>query len=310
MVDLTVVIVNTNTRQLLEECLNSVVENTAGIKYEIIVVDNDSNDGSPDMVRNEFPTVKLLLNDRNLGFSVSNNRGFTVSSGRYVLALNPDTLVCGNALSQMVEFMDEHPEAGACGCKLLNADRSLQPSWESFPTVLSEIFYSTPLNRLFSHNKRLESHGVYEVDWVSGACMMVRRETLEEVGMFDERFSPIYSEETDWCYRIKTSGWKIYYLPDPSIVHLEGQTTKEKPTWFFLQLQRNKYVFFRKHKGLLYAELYRLLRTASSLAVLFLSFGGYVVRPGSRDFHTRRAQRNWELMKLFCDRRLRMPDRI
>lgn len=263
--DLSIVIVNTNTRALLKDCINSILNYTTGIEYEIIVVDNHSTDGSSEMIRAEFSTVGLIQNERNLGFPASNNRGFAISSGRYVLALNPDTVVVGNALSSMVRFMDERPDAGACGCKLLNADGSLQPSWENFPSLLSEIFYGTPLNKIFPHRKRRESNGVYEVDWVSGACLMVRRETMNDVGVFDEQFSPIYSEETDWCYRIKQHGWKIFYLPEPEVVHLCGQTTKWKRIWFAVQLQKTKYLFFRKHKGIVYANMFRILRSTICL---------------------------------------------
>ena len=265
MLDLSVVIVNTNTRDLLRDCLTSIRQGTHGIQYEIIAVDNNSADSSAQMVRDQFPDAKLICNDRNLGFAISNNRGFAVSSGRYVLALNPDTIVLDNALTLMVQFMDRHPEAGACGCRLLNRDGSLQPSWANFPTLLSEILPKTAVNKIVPSGNRLQSQAVYDVDWVGGACLMVRRETMEQVGVFDERFSPIYSEETDWCYRIKQRGWRIYYLPQPEIVHLSGQTTERKRIWFAVQLQRSKYLFFRKHKGIAYANLYRILKGAICL---------------------------------------------
>ena len=298
--DLSIIIVNTNSRVLLQNCINSVLDNTTGIEYEIIVVDNNSTDGSTEMLRAEFPTVKLVQNKSNLGFPASNNRGFAISSGRYVLALNPDTVVLGNALTSMVRFMDDHHEAGACGCRLHNADGSLQPSWESFPTLFSEVFYGTPLNRIFSHRKRRPANGVYDVDWVSGACLMVRRETMNEVGAFDERFTPIYSEETDWCYRIKEHGWRIYYLPEPQVIHLGGQTTKHNRTWFFLQLQRNKCLFLRKHRGALYAGVYRALRILTCLARLVLAFVGWFL-PGHRGEERKRllTQQSKLLLMLF-----------
>jgi len=266
---LSIVIVMSNTRELLRNCLKSIYENTTGIEYEVIVVDNNSTDGSAEMVEEQFPAVKLIRNSENLGFSKGNNQGFAASAGRYMLALNSDTMVLNHAISAMVHFMDERSDAGACGCKLLNEDGSLQPSWENFPTILSEIFYGTPLSRIFPHRKRRPfSQGVYEVDWVSGACLMVRRETIEQVGGFDERFTPAYSEETDWCYRIKQDGWKVYYLAQPEVVHISGQTTKQKPTRFAVQLQRSKYLFFRKHRRLPYAWLYRVLKGTACLAKL------------------------------------------
>jgi GT2 family glycosyltransferase len=305
--DVSIVIVNTNTRELLKQCIDSILDNTTGLEYEIIVVDNHSADGSSEMITAEFPSVRLIQNDSNLGFPASNNRGFAVSSGRYVLALNPDTVVLGDALSSMVSFMDEHAECGACGCKLLNGDGSLQPSWENFPSMLSEIFYETPLNRIFPHRKRRKSNGAYDVDWVSGACLMVRRQTLEEVGVFDERFSPIYSEETDWCYRIKAGGWKIYYVPEPEIIHLSGQTTKKKPIWFYLQLQRSKYLFFRKHRGVLYAETYRFLRIVICAVKLCLDSLRSLTHTMPKDSRSSCLKRNRSLLKMFLDPHVGVP---
>ena len=305
-IDVSIVIVTSNTRQLLHNCLESVYENTTAIEYEVIVVDNNSADGSAEMVEEAFPVAKLIRNDQNLGFSKGNNQGFAASRGRYILALNSDTIVPGDAVQAMVRFMDEQTDAGACGCKLLNANGSLQPSWESFPTMLSEIFYGTPLSRVFPHRRRNRlSHGVYEVDWVSGACLMVRREAFEQVGGFDERFTPAYSEETDWCYRIKAGGWKIYHLTEIAIVHLWGQTAKAKPTRFFLQLHRSKYLFFRKHKGVLYAEIYRILRATSCLIGLCVNAIGYVAHSSSRDSRRSFLERNWALFKMLLGRSLK-----
>lgn len=248
MLDLSIVIVTSNTRELLRNCLESVFENTSGVNYEVIVVDNSSTDGSVEMVERTFPCVKLIRNDENLGFAKGNNQGFAASKGTYILALNSDTVVQDNAILATARFMDEHPEAGAVGCRTVHPDGSLQLTYERFPTILTEIFYTTPLSRLFPHNVAEDRDGYLDVNWVQGSFLMLRRAALEEVGMFDEMFSPAYSEETDLCYRLKQAGLRVYYYPDATIVHLRGQTTRSRDTWYFLQLHRNKFRFFKKHR--------------------------------------------------------------
>ena len=288
---------------MLKDCLKSVFDNTKDIKNEVIVSDNNSTDGSREMMEREFPEVILIKSSGNMGFSGANNLGFRISKGRYILALNPDTIVLKRALSDMVNFMDNHLEAGACGCKLLNADKTLQPSWENFPNVFSEIFYATPLNKIFVHDRRINKGDYYEVDWVMGACLLVRREVLEKTGGFDEIYNPIYSEETDWCYRIKKLGWKIYYYTKPEIIHLWGQTTKKRAVWYSLQLQRNKYLFFKKNYGSIYANIYRFCRLIIYfLLVIILSFTS-IFDAGKLDL----LKQKWKLLILFLHPCLKMP---
>ncbi|MDD5772178.1 MAG: glycosyltransferase family 2 protein [bacterium] len=302
--DLSVVIVNTNTRDMLRDCLKSIFQETKGIEYEVIVSDNNSTDGSKEMMEREFPEVIIIKSSGNMGFSGANNLGFGISKGRYILALNPDTIVLKTALSDMVGFMDNHTEAGACGCKLLNADKTLQPSWENFPTIFSEIFYATPFNKIFTHSRRMNRGDFYEVDWVMGACLMVRREVLEKTGGFDEIYNPIYSEETDWCYRIKKLGWKIYYYPEPEIIHLWGQTTKKKAVWFSLQLQRNKYLFFKKNYGIIYANVYRGCRLIIySLLIIYYSVASIFDNDKLNSL-----KQKWKLFILFLHPKLKMPN--
>jgi GT2 family glycosyltransferase len=302
--DLSVVIVNTNTRDMLRDSLKSVFDNTKNIGFEVIVSDNNSTDGSKEMMVNEFPEVIIIKSNRNMGFSGANNLGFNIAKGRYILALNPDTIVLKTALSDMVNFMDGHPEAGACGCKLLNADKTLQPSWENFPTIFSEMFYTTPLNKIFRHDKKIYLGDFYEVDWIMGAFIMVRREVLEKTGGFDEIYNPIYSEEVDWCYRIKKLGWKIYYYPKPEIIHLWGQTTKKRALWFSLQLQRNKYLFFKNNYGVIYANGYRICRIFLYIILVNIYSIESIFSKEKRDS----LKQKWKLLILFLNPSLKMPE--
>ncbi|MEW6088673.1 MAG: glycosyltransferase family 2 protein [bacterium] len=301
--DLSIVIVSFNTRDILRNCLKSIYEKTKGIEFEVVVSDNNSTDGSLNMIEEEFPEVILIKNNTNIGFSSANNLGFYIARGRFVLALNPDTVILNSALTTMVQFMNNRPEAGVSGCKLLNEDGTLQPSWGNFPNILSEIFYSTFLNRIFTHSKRIDRGDFYEVDWVMGAFIMVRKEVIEKTGVFDEDYNPVYSEEVDWCYRIKKSGWKIYYYPGAEVIHLAGQSTKKRPLWAMLLLHRNKYLFFKKNYSRIYADAYRIIRIGIyAILIIFIFIMGLFSR-SERDL----LQQKWKLLVLFLHPDLKIP---
>ena len=242
--DLSIVIVSWNTRDLLAQCLQSVLGGIADLDYEIIVVDNASTDGSQAVVREQFPQVRLVENTENLGFAQANNQAIRISQGKYVLLLNSDTIVHAGALEAMVSFANHHPQAGIVGCKLLNADGSLQASWAQFPTLHSEF-----LGRNFRQRRRVEgAREVYEVDWVGGACLLARRKAVDEVRLLDGDYF-MYSEEVDWCYRMAKAGWKTYYLPEAEVTHLGGGSSRKSAGPMAVQLQRSKLRFFRKHYG-------------------------------------------------------------
>ena len=257
MIDLTVSIVNTNNRSLLEPCLESILAHTQGISYEIYVVDNASTDGSAEMVRAKFPQAHLIQNDTRLGFTTNHNMVLRRSRGRYVLIFNEDTVVLPGALEHMVAFLDDHPEAGALGCKLLNPDGTVQRScWRGFPSLLDALVEALYLWRLVP-NARLvrmveipvsEMDQVLEVDHVLGACMMVRSETVEQVGLLDESFF-LFLEETDWCYRMKQEGWKIYYTPDAQIIHYGQQSVSRDPLHCLPMINQSYCRYYRKHYG-------------------------------------------------------------
>ena len=226
MVDLTVSIVSHGHRSYLEECLTSVEEAAKGISTEVHLVANLPGDGSAELAREKFPRVAISVNDRRHGFSTNHNRIYRQTASRYFLLLNPDTRIEGNALATLVDFMDRHPDAFACGPKLLYPDRRLQYSCRRFPTPIVTLVRRTPLRRLpgarpiiRDHSLEDWDHGsVREVDWVFGACLMVRRSAMERVGLLDEKLY-LFCEDIDWCYRMKKEGGKVYYVPDAVVVH-------------------------------------------------------------------------------------------
>lgn len=267
MKDLSIIIVNWNTRDLLERCLRDVYQNSRNLDFEVIVVDNASTDDSLTMLACNFPQVKVIKNPNNAGFSAANNRGIQVAQGRYYLLLNTDAFVHPGTLESMVKFMDERPEAGVAGCRLYYADGSPQRSCTSFPTLRTELFQVLWLDRLFPRS-RLFGHywlsywdynSVHEVDSVIGACMMLRRDAVDKVGLLDEGYF-MYSEEVDLCYRMKQAGWKVLYTPQATATHIWGGTSKriqEKTT--FLRLYESRMRFFRKHYGRKTAFLYKII---------------------------------------------------
>jgi len=255
MVDLTISIVNHKHRDLLGPLLDSIRALTHRASYETYVVDNASDDGSVAMIKTLYPWVHLICNDRPQGFASNNNQVLCQGQGRYLILLNDDMLLHNNALDRMVTFMDAHPHVGAVGCKLLNKDGTLQRScWRGFPsprTLLVDLFYlSRWLPKLswvrdFEATLQDTAHPV-EVDYLLGACLMVRREVLDQVGLLDESFF-MFLEETDWCYRIKENGWRIFWTPEGEIVHYGQQSVSRDPARFIPMLYRNYCRFARKH---------------------------------------------------------------
>lgn len=255
MCDLSVIIVNWNTRDLLKKCLKSIIKNISGMSYEIIVVDNNSSDGSCQMVEREFPQVRLIRNKENLGFARANNQAIKRSQGKYILLLNPDTIVLNRALNKMVEFMNAHLQIGALGARLLNPNGTLHPSCRRFPTLATAFFENTFLDRLFPRNRIIgrykmgywDHDDIREVDQPMGACLMVRRKTIDQIGLLDEQFY-MYYEEVDWCYRIKKAGWKIYFIPQAQIIHYAGQSVAVADIGGILvEYRRSMYKFYSKH---------------------------------------------------------------
>lgn len=236
---------------------------------EIFVVDNGSSDGSPDMLRREFPEVRLLEPGANLGFARGNEVALPQTSGKYLMLLNPDTLVMPGAFQRMVDHLEAHPEVGAVGPMLLNADGSLQPSACRFPSLLTEFYEWFGLRGLFPKNRLLgrmyygyKADQPFAVDWVIGACLMVRRVVHQEVGGLDPRFF-MYAEELDWCYRIRQANWRIHYLPQAQVLHYGGASAQKAQSPLLVEYFRSRHQFHQKHHPWLYRQAMRLLYITS-----------------------------------------------
>jgi GT2 family glycosyltransferase len=249
--DLSVIIVNWNTKDLLCQCIDSLTQTLKKIDTEIFVVDNGSTDGSVAAVREKFPEVRLIENPVNMGFAGANNQAISLSTGEYLLFLNPDTRVKDEAISTMFSFMRSHAKAGLVGAQLLNADGSKQNSIANFPSLATELLNKSLLRRLFPEKfpgKERDYPDPVEVESVIGACMLVKRETVEQVGLLDEGYF-LFLEETDWCFRAKKAGWKIYHIPQAEIFHFQGKSAEAQKAKVRIEYYRSRYHYFRKNRG-------------------------------------------------------------
>lgn len=252
---LSIVIVNFNTRELLKACLRSVEASRTAWPWELFVVDNASADGSADMVAAEFPWATLIRSESNRGYACANNLGLRRAAGSYLLLLNPDTVLPPDALQQMVEYMDAHPEAGIAGPKLVRQDGSLDLACRrSFPSPEVSFYRMLGLSKLFPRSSRFGRYNLTyldpdrpaEVDSVVGAFMIVRSEAVSQVGMLDESFF-MYGEDLDWAFRIKSRGWKVLYNPAVVVLHYKGESSRRHPRKAILEFYRAMHLFYRKH---------------------------------------------------------------
>jgi len=241
--DVSILIVAWNVRDLLLNCLRSVYQETTGIQFEVIYVDNGSVDGSVEMVRKEFPQARIIENKDNKGFIKANNQAIEIATGRYVLLLNSDTIVLDNAIAKAVQFADARPQAAVVGCRVLNPDRTLQESCFRFYSTLNMLLDVSWLSRAFPHSSFFgrkiyggwDYNSEREVDVVVGCFSLVRMEAIKQVGVMDERFF-VYGDDIDWCRRFVKAGWKVLFTPAGQIIHYGGQTTKKEAGRFSLQL--------------------------------------------------------------------------
>ena len=253
--DLSVVLLSYNTRELTEQALRTVFEAAPGLAVEVLIADNASRDGSPEMIAARFPRARLIRNERNLGFSAGNNVALRQAVGRYVLLLNTDTIVRQDTLRTLVAFMDAHPDVGACGCRILNPDGTLQlDSRRSFPAPLPALCKITGLSRLFPRHPVigrynltfLDPNETTEVEVLSGSCMLVRKAAMDQVGLLDEDYF-MYGEDVDWCYRIRAAGWRIYYVPTTEIIHFRGESGRSARLRVQYRKTAAMSIFVRKH---------------------------------------------------------------
>lgn len=273
-IDVSVIIVSWNTRDILRDCLESVYTQTRDRSFEVIVIDNASADGSPEMIKRDFPQVRLIENADNRGFAAGNNQGVEVATGRYVLLLNSDTIVLDGAIDKTVAFADRHLRAAVVGCRVLNRDMTWQPSCFMFPSALNLAISALCLNKLLSHSRLFgrermtwwDGKDTRVVDVVTGCFMLVRREALQQVGVLDESYF-MYGEETDWCYRFRNAEWTVLFFSTAQIVHLGGASSAKLKGPMRLQLGASTLLFIRKHGTVLsymlscvFVSLFFLLR--------------------------------------------------
>jgi GT2 family glycosyltransferase len=286
--DISLIIVSFNTQKVLRESLQSVEREQGSLRIETFVVDNNSHDGSVEMVEKEFPSVRVFESDVNLGFGAANNVALEQATGRYIVLLNSDAFLCPDSLRLSVEHMDEHPEVGLAGGRLVGRDHALQPSARMFPGIFSDFLVMTGLAAKYPNSKFFGAFDrtwadpmeAAEVDWVPGAFSIIRADALAKVGFFDPDFF-LYSEEVDLCRRIKAAGYKILYWPDIVVIHIGGESSRQIKTLEMssagAQLirwrMRSTLLYYRKHHGagawqakMLELGLYRLIVLRNSLS--------------------------------------------
>ncbi|MGB6836287.1 MAG: glycosyltransferase family 2 protein [Dehalococcoidia bacterium] len=255
--DVSVVIVSFNSRNYLRPCLRSVLEHTQGVEYEVIVVDNASSDGSAEMVAGEFPQVTLLRRADNAGFAAANNEGIRAARGEAILLLNPDAEFTGNVLPPMHRYLGAHPGVGVLGPKLLDEDGSLQLSCRRFPGFATALFNRYSLaTRLLPKNPfstrylmtDFDHKGIADVDWVSGACMMLPRQAFDRIGLLDERYF-MYIEDVDLCQRAHRAGYKVVYFPEVAVLHHIGRSSSTLPSRSIIERHRSMWHYYKKYQG-------------------------------------------------------------
>lgn len=301
-IDLSIIVVSWNVRDLLQTCLTSIEAGKGSLRLETIVVDSNSDDGSVEMVRESFPQVRLIDREENVGFPLGNNIGLAEAHGRYLLLLNPDTEVVGDALAAMVGYLEANPEVGVVGGQLLNPDGTVQSSRRRFPTVVTAFFESTwlqpfapkgILRRYYAED--IDDGETADVDWVKGACLMTRKTILEQVGPLDADYF-MYSEELDWCKRIKMAGWRVVYFPEAKIIHHEGKSSEQAVTARHINFQRAKLRYFRKYHGMMIMIVLRgflLLNYVWQLALE--AFKGLVGH--KKELRRQRVRAYWQVIR-------------
>jgi N-acetylglucosaminyl-diphospho-decaprenol L-rhamnosyltransferase len=260
-----VIIVSYNTKDILRNCLQALFTYSAGIEMEVFVIDNNSKDDSARMVQTEFPAVLLISNVKNVGFAAANNQAYALASGRYIILLNPDAYIQPLSMKKGIDFMDQTPQCGLCGGKIISPEGRIEPSARRFPSAYSKLLTLSGISGKFSNSPILNRHEFggfahdrpMEVDWVPGTFTIVRKEMLDSTGFFDNRFY-LYYEETDLCLRAKKAGWKVYFIPYAEVMHIGGASSKTRKDKSFdnkaaqvLSFRmRSEWLYYRKNKGL------------------------------------------------------------
>lgn len=293
--DLSIIIVSWNVREFLKACLKSIYEYTTGISFEVIVVDNASSDGSVEMIKDFFSDVIIITNRYNAGFSKANNQAINISSGKYVALINPDTLLIEDIFNPLIAYLEVHNNIGAIGPKILSSDReSIQyVCARRLPTLYLDLLNNLRLDRKFPKFFK----GIYMFDWdhktskyvelLSGACMVIRRKAIDDIGLLDEN-QFMYADDVDFCKRLINSGWKIYYYADSSLIHYGGESSKKNKVFSNIKMLESKHYYYLKHHGKLHATLF-------CIQILILNLGKYLWRIASK----KRVKEIIELLEIY-----------
>jgi len=266
--DISIIIVNYNVKEYLSECLKSIFDVLHDISFEVILVDNASRDGSVEFVQQEFPDIKVIVNSTNVGFAAANNQAIDKANGEFVLLLNPDTKLIDQSILKMMSFLKDHEQAGICGPVILNADQEIQNHGYYFPSLM-RLFKANVLS-CFDFPRLLEKP--FEVDWIQGSCMLIKRELLMSLGCLDDKFF-IYGEEKDLCLRIKKMGKKVYLLPNCKIIHYSNQSAINCESFAFKEYQKSQFYFFKKHYSRFFVSVAGILILFSFLRRFLVVFG-------------------------------------
>ena len=294
--DFSVVIVCKNNKAYLMPCIESLYQGKLRHRFDVIVVDNGSTDGTQDILRKNFSEVKIIQNDHNVGLSRASNQGIEATQGRYILLLNDDTLVNGPSLDAMAEFLEEHPEAAGVGGQLLNPDGTVQSCYNSFPTLRDEFLITTRLGEFLwkGYPAIMQGDQITPVGWIGSACLMLRRSALTQVGLLDEEYF-IYGDEADLQYRLRRSGWKIYYIPQAQTIHFGGRSMNR---WARRKMvYRGKILFYRKNYGPLCASVLRTMLGGFSL-MKTLIWSAAAIAPAWREQALKELRSNLDVIKL------------
>lgn len=293
MPDLTISIVNTNNRGLLDRCLGTIYETTKKISFEVFVVDNACSDGSADMVREKYPGVKLLLNSERKGFTANHNQVLRAMNGDYVLLLNEDTEIGAGCLDEMLEYLEEHPDVGALGCRILNPDGSAQNSIHRIPTLGALFSHALMLSYLFPRSIRLAGYKkwgydeIREVPFMIGAILMLPRRVIDKIGLLDEQFF-LYMDDPDLCKRVRDAGWKVVFYPNVEIMHYGGVEMARMSDRAFHNSFRSMHFFFKKHYGAWTLPFMYLSNITGAAARILIWSAVKFVRPGKRAAYSER----------------------
>ena len=302
MADLSIVIVSWNVRDYLAACLDSIRASAGDLDIEVIVVDSYSGDGTVEMVRERYPWVKFLPQSANIGFTRGNNLGLAAAQGRYLMLLNPDTEIVGDALLCMVHYLDEHPRVGVVGPNTRNADGSAQSTRRRFPTFITALFESTWLQPIaprqvldYYYARDIADGDTAEVDWVQGSALMMRRKVYGQIGGLDEQYI-MFSEEMDWCKRARNVGWRVVYLGGARIVHHGGKSTEQVSAMAHIYFQTSKIRYFRKFHGPLAAAALRVFLVSSYIEQWLIESAKGVVGH-KRALRQERARLYWKVIR-------------